>query len=177
MPELRLRIFVVGRQSDPLDLPLDLGPDESRPPLDLDRMIGAPRDAGRRSALFSPAPPRRDRAFRPRRPSAVAREDAPLITGPLRPRAPLGVRRADSRSAARPAARDENSRARGHAVRDAACGHRRLRRRLTATTGEALAAPCEPYPCGAGRRRAALRAGRFGPVFHASAARAWRPLR
>ncbi len=29
-------------KSDPLDLALDLGPDESRPPFDLDRIIGAP---------------------------------------------------------------------------------------------------------------------------------------
>ena len=59
---------------DPLDLTLDQGPDESKPPLDLDRIIGAPE------------------------PSTVTDlplfEDAPLITGPLRPRAPLGVRRA-----------------------------------------------------------------------------------
>ena len=59
---------------DPLDLTLDQGPDESKPLLDLDRIIGAPE------------------------PPAVGDlplfEDAPLITGPLRPRAPLGVRRA-----------------------------------------------------------------------------------
>jgi uncharacterized RDD family membrane protein YckC len=60
--------------SDPLDLPLDLGPDESKPPLDLDRIIGAPESSsGEDLPLF---------------------DDAPLITGPLRPRQPLGVRRA-----------------------------------------------------------------------------------
>jgi uncharacterized RDD family membrane protein YckC len=74
--------------SDPLDQPLDLGPDESRPPLDLDRIIGAPEQAQPEDLpLFS-------------------RDDAPLITGPLRPRAPLGVRRATPeipRARARPA--------------------------------------------------------------------------
>ena len=58
---------------DPLDLTLDQGPDESKPPLDLDRIIGAESSAAGDLPLF---------------------EDAPLITGPLRPRAPLGVRRA-----------------------------------------------------------------------------------
>ena len=62
--------------SDPLDQPLDLGPDESRPPLDLDRVIGAPEQA------------------QPEDLPLFGRDDAPLITGPLRPRAPLGVRRA-----------------------------------------------------------------------------------
>ena len=63
-------------KSDPLDLALDLGPDESRPPLDLERVIGAPEQAEAEDLpLF-------------------IRDDAPLISGPLRPRAPLGVRRA-----------------------------------------------------------------------------------
>jgi uncharacterized RDD family membrane protein YckC len=62
--------------SDPLDQPLDLGPDESRPPLDLDRVIGAPE------------------LTQPEDLPLFSRDDAPLITGPLRPRAPLGVRRA-----------------------------------------------------------------------------------
>jgi uncharacterized RDD family membrane protein YckC len=86
--------------SDPMDLPLDLGPDESRPPLDLDRVIGA-RDEKQVEdlPLFSPSPaPIGDRAPVPRRAelSGVAntRDDAPLITGPLKPRAPLVVRRA-----------------------------------------------------------------------------------
>jgi len=59
---------------DPLDVALDQGPDESKPPLDLDRIIGAPESS----------PPGDLPLF----------EDAPLITGPLRPRPPLGVRRA-----------------------------------------------------------------------------------
>ena len=85
--------------SDPLDQPLDLGPDESRPPLDLDRVIGA-RDEQQVEdlPLFSPSPAEVDeRASVPRaQRSGVGsiRDDVPLITGPLRPRAPLGVRRA-----------------------------------------------------------------------------------
>ena len=85
--------------SDLMDLPLDLGPDESRPPLDLDRVIGA-RDEKQVEdlPLFSPSPAEvDDRAAVPRaQRSGVGsiRDDAPLITGPLRPRAPLGVRRA-----------------------------------------------------------------------------------
>src|SRR3989338_3388128 len=60
---------------DPLDLALDLGPDESRPPLDLDRIIGAPEPAHPDDLpLFG--------------------DDAPLIRASSRPRAPLGVRRA-----------------------------------------------------------------------------------
>ena len=60
---------------DPLDLALDLGPDESRPPLDLDRIIGAPEPAHPDDLpLFG--------------------DDAPLIRTASRPRAPLGVRRA-----------------------------------------------------------------------------------
>lgn len=86
--------------SDPMDLPLDLGPDESRPPLDLDRLIGARDEKTVEDLpLFSPVPAEVD--DRP----AVARravvsgagsvgDDAPLITGSLKPRAPLGVRRA-----------------------------------------------------------------------------------
>jgi uncharacterized RDD family membrane protein YckC len=81
-----------------IDFALDPGPDEGRPPLDLERIIGAPEvDAAGDLPLFSPAQP--DRGQRPaavRRTGAVgaAAEDMPLITGPLRPRAPLGVRRA-----------------------------------------------------------------------------------
>ena len=59
-----------------MDQPLDLGPDESRPPLDLDRVIGEP----------APAAPEDLPLF--------TRDDAPLITGPLTPRPPLVVRRA-----------------------------------------------------------------------------------
>ena len=83
-------------KSDPMDLPLDLGPDESRPPFDLDRVIGA-RDAAAVEdlPLFLPPGEIHDRPADSRRAEAsVARDDAPLITGPLKPRAPLGVRRA-----------------------------------------------------------------------------------
>jgi len=83
-----------------MDLPLDLGPDESRQPLDLDRLIGE-RDekAVEDLPLFSPSSGEvDDRPAVPRRAAASAAGtilgDAPLITGPLRPRAPLGVRRA-----------------------------------------------------------------------------------
>jgi uncharacterized RDD family membrane protein YckC len=62
--------------TDPLDLTLDRGPDESRRPLDLDRIIGAP----------TPAQPDDLPLF--------GGDDKPLITAPSRPRAPLGVRRA-----------------------------------------------------------------------------------
>ena len=61
-------------KDDPIDIPLDQGPDESKPPLDLDRIIGA-HDT-------SPVP------------DLPLFDDAPLITGPLRPRPPLVVRRA-----------------------------------------------------------------------------------
>jgi uncharacterized RDD family membrane protein YckC len=77
---------------DPLDVALDQGPDESRPPLDLDRIIGAPESS----------PPGDLPLF----------EDAPLITGPLRPRAPLGVRRATPEI---PRARSRKTKASGHA--------------------------------------------------------------
>ena len=90
--------------SDPMDLPLDLGPDESRPPLDLDRVIGAGSETQVEDLpLFSPSTAEiGDRAPISRRaePSGApnarpnSRDDAPLITGPLTPRAPLGVRRA-----------------------------------------------------------------------------------
>ena len=84
-------------KSDPMDLPLDLGPDESRPPFDLDRIIGARAATDVEDLpLFSPpgeTPERTDEHAR-RAEVSDARDDAPLITGPLRPRAPLGVRRA-----------------------------------------------------------------------------------
>ena len=67
---------LAARKPDPVDLALDLGPDESRPPVDLDRIIGAPE--------LSPA------ADLP----LFGGDDTPLITTPSRPRAPLGVRRA-----------------------------------------------------------------------------------
>jgi uncharacterized RDD family membrane protein YckC len=65
--------LTVGK-SDPLELSLDLGPDESRPPLDLDRIIGAPE----------PAQPDDLPLFG---------DDAPLVSAGARPRAPLSVRR------------------------------------------------------------------------------------
>jgi uncharacterized RDD family membrane protein YckC len=65
--------LTVGK-SDPLELSLDLGPDESRPPLDLDRIIGAPEAAQPEDLpLFG--------------------DDAPLVNAGARPRAPLSVRR------------------------------------------------------------------------------------
>jgi uncharacterized RDD family membrane protein YckC len=72
---------------------------EPRPSLDLDRIIGAPEpdDVAADLPLFQPASPEPGSSstkranFLGRR--AVA-EDAPLITVPVRPRAPLGVRRA-----------------------------------------------------------------------------------
>ena len=63
-------------KADTFDLTLDPGPDESRPPLDLDRLIGAP----------APAPSGDLPLF--------SGDDAPLINASSRPRAPLGVRRA-----------------------------------------------------------------------------------
>ena len=84
-------------KSTEIDFALDPGPDEGRPPLDLERIIGAPDpDVSEDLPLFSPSQP--ERSQRPatvrRTPGGAAPEDMPLITGPLRPRAPLGVRRA-----------------------------------------------------------------------------------
>jgi uncharacterized RDD family membrane protein YckC len=85
-----------GKAAADIDFALDPGPDEGRPPLDLERLIGVPDvDAAGDLPLFSPGQP--ERSQRPatvRRTGGVAQEDMPLITGPLRPRAPLGVRRA-----------------------------------------------------------------------------------
>ncbi|HUP39507.1 MAG TPA: RDD family protein [Vicinamibacterales bacterium] len=61
-------------KSDVFDLALDPGPDESRPPLDLDRIIGAPE------------PPQSDDL-------PLFGDDAPLVSAGARPRAPLSVRR------------------------------------------------------------------------------------
>ena len=88
----------VGR-TDPLDVVLDLGPDESKPPLDLDRIIGAPDPPQDEDLpLFPPSQTEMgDRPASARRAEAFSeaggRDDAPLITV-SRPRAPLGVRRA-----------------------------------------------------------------------------------
>lgn len=85
-------------KSDPLDFSLDTGPDQPRPPLDLDRIIGAPESPAEDLPLFPPSqadfdePPasaRRSEAF-----GGGGLDDAPLITSTSRPRAPLGVRRA-----------------------------------------------------------------------------------
>jgi uncharacterized RDD family membrane protein YckC len=67
--------LAVGK-SDAFDLALDLGPDESKPPLDLERIIGA----------HESVPPADLPLF--------VGDDAPLIRAGVRPRAPLGVRRA-----------------------------------------------------------------------------------
>ena len=85
-------------QSDPLDLALDLGPDESKPPLDLDRIIGTPDPPEAEDLpLFPPSQAEMDdRPVSRRRAEAFGggggTGDTPLIT-PSRPRAPLGVRR------------------------------------------------------------------------------------
>jgi len=83
---------------DPLDIALDRGPDESKPPLDLDRIIGLPdRPQDEDLPLFAPSQPDMDQRPASRRDEAFGegggRDDAPLITV-SRPRAPLGVRRA-----------------------------------------------------------------------------------
>jgi uncharacterized RDD family membrane protein YckC len=81
-----------AEKPDPLDLTLDLGPDESKPPLDLDRIIGAPESSPAEDLpLF---------------------EDTPLITGPLRPRPPLVVRRATPEI---PRARTRETKTQAHA--------------------------------------------------------------
>ncbi len=82
---------------DPLDVALDRGPDESetRPPFDLDRIIGAPEAPQADDLpLFSPSHAEtHDRAGSTER-FGASRHDAPLISAPAPPRAPLGVRRA-----------------------------------------------------------------------------------
>jgi uncharacterized RDD family membrane protein YckC len=86
-------------KSDVFDLTLDPGPDESRPPLDLDRIIGAPEPAQPDDLPLFP-PSQAELGGRP----ASARhaeafgggggDDAPLVSAGARPRTPLGVRRA-----------------------------------------------------------------------------------
>lgn len=86
--------------SDPLDVPLDRGPDESKPPLDLDRIIGAPEPpAADDLPLFAPPHDAADgRMYAARRSEpaghTIEKDDAPLINAASPPRAPLGVRRA-----------------------------------------------------------------------------------
>jgi uncharacterized RDD family membrane protein YckC len=85
----------VGK-SDPLDIALDLGPDESRPPLDLDRIIGAPDPPQVEDLpLFPPSQAEMHERHASRRTFGGdgAKDDAPLVTA-ARPRAPLVVRRA-----------------------------------------------------------------------------------
>jgi uncharacterized RDD family membrane protein YckC len=80
---------------DPLDIALDPGPDESKPPLDLDRIIGAPgRPQVEDLPLFAPSQAEMHERHASR--GAVgtsSRDDAPLVTA-SRPRPPLVVRRA-----------------------------------------------------------------------------------
>lgn len=130
--------------SDPMDRPLDLGPDESRPPLDLDRVIGA-RDEKQVEdlPLFSPSPaPIDDRTSVARRaePSGAAntRDDVPLITGPLRPRAPLGVRRATPEV---PRARTRPTKTPAHEDMFFESGQSAPAPSSVDTAGEALASP------------------------------------
>ena len=84
--------------ADVLDLVLDPAPENPRPPLDLDRIIGVPEsDTPGDLPLFSPS--NGERTQRPvtvRRTGALGAnpDDAPLITTPSRPRPPLVVRRA-----------------------------------------------------------------------------------
>ena len=87
---------LAGKPAD-FDFTLDSGLDESRPPLDLDRIIGVPEknDAGD-LPLFTPSQSERDQRPTPVRRTAafgVSAEDMPLVTAPAHPRAPLGVRR------------------------------------------------------------------------------------
>ena len=111
-------------KSDPLDLALDLGPDESRPPLDLDRIIGAPE----------PVQPDDLPLFL---------DDAPLVSGAARPRAPLGVRRATPEvPRARPRATKTPSTAEMlFDAPPAAMGRTVEPSRSGETSGETLAAP------------------------------------
>ncbi len=93
-----------------VDVTLEPGPEGNRPSLDLDRILGAREsDVTADLPLFPPPqldneeraqPARRTRPF-------GAADDAPLITAPARPRAPLGVRRA---TAEIPRARPRTSR-------------------------------------------------------------------
>jgi len=84
--------------SDELDVVLDPGPEHLTPPLDLDRVIGAPEpEALGDLPLFGASQSdAAHRALAARRAAGLATtaDDMPLINAPSRPRAPLGVRRA-----------------------------------------------------------------------------------
>ena len=81
--------------SDPLDIALDLGPDQSKPPLDLDRIIGVPDPPVEDLPLFPPSHAETHDRPASRRAEAFGGggDDAPLVTA-SRPRPPLVVRRA-----------------------------------------------------------------------------------
>ena len=131
--------------SDPLDIALDLGPDESKPPLDLDRMIGVPDPPVEDLPLFPPshAEMHDHPASRPAEAFGGGADDAPLVTA-SRPRAPLVVRRATPEV---PRARPRSTRTSTHAemlfetpavaVSDATVGPVRSED----SSGEPLAAP------------------------------------
>jgi uncharacterized RDD family membrane protein YckC len=88
--------FSLASKPADFDFTLDSGFDESRPPLDLDRMIGIPENDGTDLPLFNPSQSEREqRPVTARRTTAfgVNAEDVPLISTPTHPRAPLGVRR------------------------------------------------------------------------------------
>ncbi len=84
--------------SEALDLVLDPGPEHPTPPLDLDRVIGAPEpEALGDLPLFGASQSdAAQRALAARRAAGLgtAADDLPLISASARPRAPLGVRRA-----------------------------------------------------------------------------------
>ena len=65
-----------------MDLPLDLGPDESRPPLDLDRVIGARDEHTDRGSAFVFASTAEvdDRAAIPRRAALSGAAGRPSIS-------------------------------------------------------------------------------------------------
>jgi uncharacterized RDD family membrane protein YckC len=82
-----------------LDITLDPEFEQPRPPLDLDRIIGAPDPDDTAADLPLFPPPQTEARQSPTRRidriggRSAAAEDAPLVTVPPRPRVPLGVRR------------------------------------------------------------------------------------